>query len=70
VLHFKKSSPIKNKKGGEEGARERERNGNATQNRNIFPPQVFLYEAGAGKCGKEGGYFRNFPMGREKSLSF
>lgn len=33
----------------------------------LFSPQLFLYEAGAGECGKEDGFlFRNFPMGRER----
>lgn len=36
-------------------------------NRNIFSPKLFLYEADAGECGKEGGFlFRNFPMGKER----
>lgn len=47
----------------------KERNGNATCNRNTFFPQHLLYEAGAGECGKER-FFRNFPMGRKRSVSF
>lgn len=49
----------------------RERNSNATRNRNTFFPQLFLYEAGAGECRKEGVFFlKNFPTGRKKRVSF
>lgn len=68
MFHMKKSSPMEKEKKKTRGGG-KERNGNATRNRNIFFPQHLLYEAGAGECGKEG-FARNFPMGWKKSVSF
>lgn len=54
MFHFKKSSLMKRKrKKKKEGEGERE---TATQHatETFFFPQLFLYEAGAAECGKEG----------------
>lgn len=60
----KKKPKKKNQKKKKEGGR---KTATRPATETLFSPQLFLYEAGAGECGKEDGFlFRNFPMGRER----
>lgn len=68
MFHFKKSSLMRGEKNPGEKKKEgrRKKRQRVLQQKHFFP-QLFLYGAGAGECGKEGGFwFRNFPMGRER----